>query len=269
MIRASRPKQMKKSTLIEIINQKNNQPQQFGTINLLEQDQSLLNTDQWTLLSNLIHSYDEHNALPVGKAFMKELESLHPKLRFKIEPKKIVEIVTVFYQATEPFIQSNRDFASLPLHDRSVVLRGAIDNVSCLGGGFIIRESGLITNLAFRQGLENTFGTVPYKFTLTAISLLDEDINLVKLTLSLFAFCTSSCTVFNENSSFMYAELIWKYLLYQYTFDQAVKRFSHLVKCLVAALTVRTHLQDVKNHTDVVDSLIEKIEQKQMDISVN
>jgi hypothetical protein len=214
---------------------------------------------------------------------MKELESLHPKQRFKIDSKKVVEIVTIFYEATEPFIQSNRDFASLSVHDRSIVLHSVVDSVSCLGGGFLLRQTGLITDLAFRQGLEATFGTIPYTLTLTAISLLDQDINLVKLTLSLFAFCTSSCTLFNEktklmyitdNQAFlriqnMYAELIWKYLLYNYTFERAVVLFSHIVQCLIVALTIRTHLQTVKNHTDIVDLLIQKIEQHQMNTNGN
>ena len=154
------------------------------TLNLLERDQSLLSTDQWTHISNLIHSYDEHNALPIGKQFMKEIESILTELFFQIDSNKIVELVTIFYQATEPFIQANRDLTTLSIDDRSIVLRGAIDNVSCLGGGFLLRQTGLITNPYFCQGLENTFGTIPYNLILTAISLLEQDINLVKLTLA-------------------------------------------------------------------------------------
>jgi len=241
----------------------------------------MLSTNQWILLSNLIHSYDEHNALPIAKDYVKELDSLHPKLRFKIDTKKTVEIITIVYQATESFIQSNNDFTSLSLNDRSIALRGAVDNVSCLSGCFLLRQSGLITNLAFRQGLEKTYGTVPYTLTLTAISLLDQDINLVKLALALFAFCASSCTLFEENNLFMpitdnqallhiqniYAELIWKYLIYKYTFHQAVLRFNQLVRCFIVEVTIRTHLQSVRNHTDAVDSLIQKMEQHQMDIN--
>lgn len=88
-----------------------------------------------------------------------------------------MELVTIFYQA-------NRDLTTLAIDDRSIVLCGAIDNASCLGGGFLLRQTGFITNRYFCQGLENTFGTTPYNLTLTAISLLDQDINLVKLTLA-------------------------------------------------------------------------------------
>ncbi|CAF1101538.1 unnamed protein product [Rotaria sordida] len=287
MIRSSYPKRMEKvNTLpksVQIKSWKDKCPQQISTLNLLEQDRSLLNSDQWTHLSNLIHCYDEHNVLPAAKDFLKELDSLQPKLRFKIDSKRILDIITIICQTIEPFIQSNHDFASLPLHHRSIVLRGSVENVGCLSTCFIMRQSGLITNSAFCNGLEITYGTLPYNLSLNLTSLLDPDVNLVKLTLALLAFCPSNCTLFNENASpshlidiqaFLhiqnsYAELIWKYLLYTYTFEQAVLRFSHLVKCLVATFTVRTHLQTVTNHIDVVESLVQKIEQRQMNIEDN
>jgi hypothetical protein len=199
------------------------------------------------------------------------------KLRFKIDTEKVYAIGRTFYQATEPFIRSNQDFALLPSDDRSIVLHGAVDNLTCLGGGFFLRESCLITRLDYCQGLEKAYGTIPYNLTLNLISLLDQDVNLVKLTLALFAFCTSNCTFFNENNSLIYiknyravlhiqnvyAELIWKYLLYKYTFDHAIRRFTHLVKCLITSVTVKTYLQNVQQHTNSVDSLVKKIEQQQ------
>ena len=209
---------------------------------------------------------------------MNRLNNTPPKLRFKISSKEILEFSTVLYQQTEPFIRSNHHFASLPIEDRSIVLHSAADSVSCLGGGFLLRESGLITNCAFREAAENTFGRIPFSLTLTTISLLDQDTDLVKLTLSLLAFTTSSCTIFNENTPFssvndyqsllqiqnIYAEAIWKYLIYRYSYSHAVIRFTHLVHCLVVALTLKTHLQSVKYHRDAVDSLVEKIKQNQL-----
>ncbi|CAF3588227.1 unnamed protein product [Rotaria sp. Silwood1] len=261
--------------------QNNTRSQMIRTLNLLEQDQASLTTNQWTLLSNLIHSYDEHNALATAQNFMNEINSLHPKLRFKIDARKIVEFVTVLSQTIEPFIQSNQHFTSLPRHDRSIVLRGAVDNVTCLASAFIMRQSDLINNSAFRNGLEITYGTIPYQLSLKVISLVDQDVDLVKLTLSIFAFCTNCCTVFNENTSHtylrdiqsllniqnMYAEVIWKYLLYKYKFEQAVIRFTHLIRTIIGAITVRTLLQTVQNHTDVVETLVNHIEQEQTNIN--
>ena len=251
-------------------------------MNLLERDQSSLTNNQWNLLSNLVHSYDEHTTLPILKNFVRVLDSKPAKLRFKITVNEVVEVCAVLCLETEPFIRSNQDFSELPANDRSVVLYGAAENVSCLGASFLLRQSGLIVDSAFCQGLENTFGPTPFSLLMTMISLLDQDPDLVKLTLSLLAFTTSSCTIFDENVPYLrvqdyrallriqniYAEAIWKYLIYRYTFSQAVMRFTNLVHCLTITLTQKTHLQSVKYHRDVIGSLIERIEQhQQMDIS--
>jgi hypothetical protein len=250
-------------------------------LNLLQHDNSSLSTDQWTLLSNLVHSYDGHNALPIANNFMKEINSLHPKLRLKIDLNKFDGIITSIYQSIEPFIQSNQDFKSIPIEDRSIVMRGAIDNVTCISGSYILRQSELINNAGFCNALETSYGSIPFNFTVKLNTLLDGNVNIVKLTLSIFAFCASSCTLFDQNSSVtylkdnksllrvqnMYAELIWKYLLYTHSFEQAVKRFSCLVQCLIVGFTLRTHLQAVKNHTETVDSIVQKFEQQKINIS--
>ena len=250
-------------------------------LNLVEHDISLLSHDQWVFLSNLIHLYDNNNALPVCTRHSHELDSLHPKLRFKIDSNKVMNIVDVIYRVTEPLLQSNRTIDQLSARDRSIVLYGACDNVSCLNGCFVLRESGLLSSLAFQQGLEKTFGPIPYYLTIKAARLLGEDIILIKLALGLIAFCTSNCTIMNKDESVMYvrdyrrflniqnayAELIWKYLIYRYSFGETVIRYSNLIQCFLFQLTTRIHLQDIKDHTNAVDVLIQNIEQQyQMDI---
>ncbi|CAF1436923.1 unnamed protein product [Rotaria sordida] len=194
MIQCFRPSLKKKkpasSKLVPVISEKNEQSLKLPTLNLFDQDRSLLTTDQWALLSNLIHSYDKHNALVVAKDFAQSINNLHPRQRFKVNAIKVVEIVIILCQTTEPFIRSNHDFASLFHHDYSVVLRGAIENVSCLGVALIFRQSGLTEDSAFRNGMEITYDPIPYNLTLNMVSALNQDFNLVKLSLSIFAFCT-------------------------------------------------------------------------------
>ncbi|CAF1208114.1 unnamed protein product [Rotaria sordida] len=287
MIRCPQSRNKRKNTtssaLVPVRSRQNEQSIKLPTLNLLDQDRSLLTTDQWNLLSNLIHSYDEHNALTFAKNFVNEINSLHPKLRFKIDSAKTVEISKILCQTAEPFIQSNHHFASLPLHNRSIILRGTVYNISCLGASLTVRESGLIESSAYRHGLEITYGTIPYNLSLNMILSLDQDFDLVKLSLSIFAFCTSGCILYDENTSpirltdiqsflsiqNMYAEIVWKYLLYKYSFEQSVIRFSHLVYSMIAVVTITSHLQTVKNHTDVIDTLIENIEHGQMNIDDN
>ncbi|CAF1371125.1 unnamed protein product [Rotaria sordida] len=150
------------------------------TLNLFDQDRSLLTTDQWALLSNLIHSYDKHNALVVAKDFAQSINNLHRRQRFKVNAIKVVEIVIILCQTTELFIRSNHDFASLFHHDYSVVLRGTIENVSCLTVALIFRQSGLTEDSAFRNDMEITYDPIPYNLTLNMVSALNQDFNLVK-----------------------------------------------------------------------------------------
>jgi len=245
-------------------------------LNLVDRDLSSLNADQWIFLSNLVHLYDNNNALPVCTRHSHELDSLHPKLRFKIDSNKVMNIVDVIYQMTEPFLYSNQSLDFLPSDDRSLVVNEACDNVSCFNGCFILRESGLLSNLSFQVGLRRTFGEIPYQLTMKQAIRLGEDIILIKLAMSMVALSMCNCTIFDENESTMYirdyqrllhiqnayAELIWKYLIYRYSFGEAVIRYSNLIQCFIIQLTIRTHLQEVKNHTDAVDVLIQNIQQQ-------
>ncbi|CAF1412742.1 unnamed protein product [Rotaria magnacalcarata] len=182
------------------------------TINLLDQVRSLLTTIQWTLLSNLIHSYDEHNALAIAKDFVKDINCFYPKLRYKIDKIKTLEIVTVICQPTESFILSNHNFNSLPHHDRSILLHGIVDKISCLSVCLIVHESGLIDISAFRNGMEATYDPVPFEITVNIISSLNQDANLIKLLLSILAFCTSNCTTSSEKTSLKYLADIRSFL---------------------------------------------------------
>ncbi|CAF1312769.1 unnamed protein product [Adineta ricciae] len=265
------------STSSEVVPWKSRIPLQIRPLNLLNYDSSLLDSDQWALMRNLVHSYDERHAIQAGKEFVQELDRTHPKLRYRMSSKRILEICGLIYKQTEPCIRANRDFHTLSSHDRSIVLRGAVDNVSCFAGGFILWNSGLIIDSAVRKALENAFGTMAFNLTLLQISLLDQDLYTIKLTLALVAFCASNCTSYDGDCSTnhlrdpqkilsienKYSELLWKYLLYKYSFSDAVRRFTQLVQCIVVSLTIRVYLQNIRNHTDVVDSLVQQIEQQQ------
>jgi hypothetical protein len=43
-----------------------------------------LSIDQWNLLSNLTHCYDEYNGFLLARRFIQEQNDLRPKMRFKL-----------------------------------------------------------------------------------------------------------------------------------------------------------------------------------------
>ncbi|CAF1026379.1 unnamed protein product [Rotaria sordida] len=61
-----------------------NEVQQLSTLNLLQSDQSTLSTDQWNLLSNLVHCYDEHSGYSMAVCYTREQNALPSKARHKV-----------------------------------------------------------------------------------------------------------------------------------------------------------------------------------------
>jgi hypothetical protein len=210
---------------------------------------------------------------------MKELDRQPPKLRFKVETSRVMQLAAILCKPAEPFLYANADFRGLPEKDRALIVRGAVENVSCLGPSIACRQAGLFCNAAFCNALENIYGTEPFYRSTKMIKLLDQEVTLIKLAVSIFAFCTSHCTLFDTHDaqSYLidktnvltiqnkYAEILWKYLLYRYQFDQAVILYTRLVSSMVLAMTNRTHLQAVQSHADVVDYITQQLEEQMLE----
>ena len=99
-----------------------------------------------------------------------------------------------------------------------------------------------------------------------------QDITLFKLSLALFALSTNSKTL-HENISMeyadihqilqienKYAELIWKYLIYKYTYDQAIRLFMNLIQWLLSVTIFMPYAHNTQAHVNDIQSLIEQTE---------
>ncbi|CAF5054902.1 unnamed protein product [Rotaria sp. Silwood1] len=69
------------TTFVTIKKQQN--PEPITTSNLLQSDQSTITLDQWNLLSNLVHCFDENSGYTLVESFIEEQNRLPLKLRFK------------------------------------------------------------------------------------------------------------------------------------------------------------------------------------------
>ncbi|CAF1474176.1 unnamed protein product, partial [Rotaria sordida] len=88
-----------------------NEPRQLPTLNLLQSDQSTLNIDQWTLISNISHCYDEYSGLSMGERFMSEQNALPLELRLKGE--SLIEFTRMALDGLRLLYEKNKDFISL------------------------------------------------------------------------------------------------------------------------------------------------------------
>jgi hypothetical protein len=241
-------------------------------LNLLQSDQSTLDVDQWNLLSNLIHCYDEHSGLSLTEHFIDEQNALPLKFRFKSQ--SIVEFFRCMLSEGQLIYENNGNFLSLCSHDRSTLIRSTAKHVACIDATLVGRRYGLIDHPCFYKSSEILLGSSALTSAKRTIDLVDSDITFVKLALSILAFSTISYTVYentipinltNVNSIIrvqdMYIEIAWRYLLYKYGHIQAVLCFSKLIQWIFSINLTIVKVDRYKDLRAIMDYVVEQTEQ--------
>ena len=240
---------------------------QLPILNLLDQDNSTLDSNQWTLLSNLIHSYQDSR-----------LFSMCERIRNEIHSSKIVReaslhhLLTTFYDIAGNSLCSNADITRLPFDDRLILLYTAATNATCLGAHFIYYHSHLIYYELFWHYLEPIYGRTAVNYTKWSSRFTDPDPILCKLSIALYTF-SSNTRVFYRNiqSEYTnikeildiqnkYAEVTWKYLLYKNGYKDTVRKYLHMIEWFLALTVTMHHGHSIDKHVNDVESLVEKTE---------
>ncbi|CAF5010240.1 unnamed protein product, partial [Rotaria sp. Silwood1] len=112
------------------------QPTKLPTLNLLSSDQSLLTTDQWTLLRNLFNCYQESQIIPFSQRLIDTYDIAQSN--YITYQTLVDEFLASIYKTAEIYLCSNDDLRKLSSDNRYVILRSAADNVCCMGGAFIV-----------------------------------------------------------------------------------------------------------------------------------
>ncbi|CAF1634452.1 unnamed protein product [Adineta ricciae] len=246
------------------------QVQKLPSRNLLDADQSLLDTSQWTLLSNLLNTFQECEIFSISQ----RLCDTHHLTDYSNEKYQslIDDFVSCTYKTTEKYLRMNHDFSKLPFDDRAIVLRNAAHKISCMSGSFVVQYHQLFDSSAFSNSLIGRYGQHTIDLQRWLTNMIGSDVVLAKLAFSLFAcgedvhsYFPSITTVFPSTNQVFeiqntYVEIVWKYLLYRYGYDQSVKKFLKLTSWLLALIVFLIHVQTLETHLDEVNSLVERTE---------
>ncbi len=241
-------------------------------MNLLRSDQSTLTINQWNLLSNLVHCFDEYSAYSFVKDYIHDQNALPVKLRFKCS--SVRDFLTIMKSKIQLGIEKNRDLLSLSSHDRTILLRATVQYTSSIGGMFMLRQHRLFEYESFYKSSEMIFGSSAAAFTRLVINQLDSDDTFIKLMLIILAFSTINYTVYAKNIPISsmntkeiisiqntYIEITWRYLLYKYNHREVVIRFSNLIRCLFLVNNAIIEANNSDQFIKMVDTIIERIKQ--------
>ena len=190
----------------------------------------------------MIQLYQESQLISIAQRFIQTyLEDTN-----LIDGRLIEEWGMSVYETTSRYLRSNADLCQLPSDDRSLVVRTAAVSVSCLGSTLITRNYPLYAIDIFKNTISNVYGEDVINKHRRSMKFIDSDTVFLKLALSLFVFSElnySYVSIVSSDSTNVlnvlevqnrYAEVTWKYLLYRYGHDQAVRRFLTLTSWFLA-----------------------------------
>ncbi len=244
-------------------------------MNLLRSDQSTLTVDQWNLISNLSHCYDEHTGFSRCERYIREQNNLPLKLRFKCS--SMIELFQLLIGDCQLLYQHNGDFLSLPANDRSILLQNTSSYAGTLSSNFVLYKVGLTDYPIYYDAIEIIIRSREGADAARCLRiLLDFDITIMKLFLAILSFSTISYTNYSNTSPVNfsnmkqilriqdeYIELAWRYLLHKYNYEWAVKCFSNFIRAIFAvnvAIVIAQEFQ-IQWATETFDSFVQQIEQ--------
>ncbi|CAF3537627.1 unnamed protein product [Rotaria sp. Silwood2] len=194
------------------------------------------------------------------------------KIRFKSAP--VLEFIKVLLDETQLLYKNNRDFLCLSTDDRSILLHTTIKHIGSLSTNFIYHKIHLFSYSAYYDTVGMITNSAAITSTKRVANRLDFDVIVLKLLLAIVCFSTFRYTVYSNTPTVnlsnikqilyiqsTYTELIWKYLVYKYNFEGAVKCFSDLIRCLFAVHDTIVTTEEIEWFADKVDSIVQKTEQ--------
>lgn len=242
------------------------------TLALLQRERSLLTNDQWTLISNIIHLYDDLHPIEQIRQSIEQMAYLPAKLRLK--PVGIALIVNRFYANIQPFIQRCPDFIGLPSSVGQALIRR---NISLVGGCntlLLCRELALSEFSFIKSASFLLYGDEVIFRSLQQVDQVDSNGNLVKILMMILFFSSNTSAIkfdpayisqsFSSSTAGigiqdLYVTIFWKYLLYLYGFDHAVLRFSSLIKRIVDLIYTAGLLSEHPIHNQMLQSIASSV----------
>ncbi|CAF1056899.1 unnamed protein product [Rotaria sordida] len=266
----------KSSNVEQVIPKQITTTSQLPTLDLLQGDRSHLTNSEWTLLSNIVYAHDIYSADRQMRLAIDNL-SIYP-VAMHINMINPFEIVRKIYISIQSFIISSPDFQILTLNEKTSLIERNLHGIIGFSEISFFRNTGILYNSSCLKAFTTVYGS---DMMLTAKKLnerLDPDSTLIKLILIILAF-SSNCLVLNINKSMeddhllygtfrlfgsqnVYVELLWKYMIYQYGYNESVLRFSRLIQIFLCILqNLSTIYTSNKTYRQMTDCTIEEAKQ--------
>jgi hypothetical protein len=189
-----------------------------------------------------------------------------------------LEIVSQMYISMESVIRSLPDFRILTYNEQTSLFERNSHGVNGLYAVFFFRNSGILRNAHCMEAFTNIYGPEMMLLAENVNQRLDPDATLIKLILIIYSF-SSNCLIINKHDNIerdsllygtfrilgsqnVYVELLWKYMIYRYGYNDSILRFSRLIQMFLLQLTNMAIVHENNEvHQKMVADVIEKTKQ--------
>ena len=237
-----------------------------------------MSSEQWTLISSIVHAYDTQHMSTLIQTHLKEQSALPMKLRSK--PLPAMQYIADTAHSLVLFIQRSPHFQTLSLDTRRRLIRNNIYLTNCVNRLLINREMDLLNNSDLMLSFHSLYGSDLFKRCASLLQRTELNGILFKVILFVMIF-SSNCSIVTEDVPLdidiifelkhvldlqdLYVTLLWKYLVYQYGYTEAVLRYASLIK------TILDFLQIIETmvHSELYQQMLKKIIIESQNLLIN
>ncbi len=226
--------------------------------------------DQWAILSHVIHAYDEENPVAQMKYLFERQASLPVKLRFKQEDR--LKIVSAFIQCIQPIIERLSHYQSLPIDIRQILIRKNLVRIGIIHGFFVGNEINTTRDPVYLATCNELYGSAYMTEVFSIINRIESNKTLVKLLIPILIFSSNlSIVTFTDEEDIInstdlikiqdiYVTVLWKYMIYQYGYIEAIQRFDGMIKTILDIYQARKNLIKIKIHDQMFYKIVKEME---------
>lgn len=229
-----------------------------------------LPTHQSTVLTNLIQVYDQCHQTTILKPFLDGQSGLPLKMRYKIE--HVTAIAVSLASTGNILFEKNSDFLTLSSPIRSVLLQRTIKQVLACNSAFIAHQYQLFEDPICYEMMVTVYGQTIVDNGRLAGHRFDPDMTFIKLIVTILMFSPSDFTLSDDyqrpsiikeilHIQNKYIELAWRYMIFKYDEQRAVKSFSNIVRALFALHASINGALEQAHYHQMIDTLVEQTEQ--------
>ncbi|CAF3145610.1 unnamed protein product [Rotaria sp. Silwood2] len=244
-----------------------------SSLSLLRNDHSKLASNEWTLLSNCLHTFDEQNVPIKIQYCINEFSSLPPKLRMK--PSEVANLIRALYSGVGAMVEQSPDFYSLSGDTRQVLTKHNLYISGVMNSFFLSRELNIFDNLSVLNVCNHMYGS-EYVLKLRGnVARYDSNGSLIKILIFILTFSSNISIVQYDNEEHIsimsnsinlvriqniYVTMLWKYLVYLYGFNEAVLRFTSLVKNVLDLLSFLNSVPEDEARQRMMNKIVTETE---------